>query len=147
MDYRFGVVGVFTNSASQVLVCERSNRPGAWQFPQGGIDAGETPDQAMQREASEELGSDQFKILRKSADLTQYDFPEDATFPIAKKFRGQKHCWFHLEFIGSGSPNLEQSDGEFQSYKWVSVQDSLDHVIDWKKEAYKHGLKILGFWE
>ena len=34
----------------QLLVCERWSIPGAWQFPQGGVDDGETLEQALFRE-------------------------------------------------------------------------------------------------
>jgi len=147
MNYRIGVVGVFIDSNSRLLVCERSNRRGAWQFPQGGMDPGETPEQAMIREAEEELGCNEFKILSGSQTMTQYDFPKEASFKIAKQYTGQKHHWFQLQFLNNCLPNLEQSDGEFCAYKWVNVEESLDKVVYWKKDAYRHGLKLLGFSE
>ncbi len=42
-NFRAGVVAVVTNSRDEVLAFERSDVPGAWQLPQGGIDVGETP--------------------------------------------------------------------------------------------------------
>jgi len=145
MTYRIGVVGVFIDSDGRLLVCERSNRPGAWQFPQGGIDPGESPEQAMLREAEEELGCNQFEILQQSTELTQYNFPKDADFKIARQYRGQKHHWFRLRFLENSCPNLEKSDGEFCAYKWVDIEESLDKVVYWKKDAYRMGLELLGF--
>ena len=39
-----------------MLICERSGQKGAWQFPQGGIDPGETALEAVRREIGEEVG-------------------------------------------------------------------------------------------
>lgn len=142
--YRYGVVGVFIDECRQLLVCERKNVPGSWQFPQGGIDEGENRLAALRREMTEELGTENFKILKEAEGLTTYDFPPDANFGIAKKFRGQKHFWFLLQFHPMQQPVLEKSDGEFVAFKWTSIARSLDEVVAWKKEAYKDGLNILG---
>ncbi len=40
-EYRPCVVAVFTNPSNALLVCERSDVKGAWQFPQGGIEPGQ----------------------------------------------------------------------------------------------------------
>ena len=144
MEYRLGVVGVFQNRRGEVLVCERSNRPGAWQFPQGGIDAGETPDVAIVREVREELGCEEFEIVRSADTWTTYEFPPEADFPVARAFRGQKHKWYLLRFKGDAEPNLAMSDGEFKDWRWVMAGDSCQHVIGWKKDAYLQGVKLLG---
>src|SRR5439155_26592113 len=53
--YRPNVAAIVSNAAGEILVCERADRPGAWQFPQGGVDDGETHEQALLRELHEEI--------------------------------------------------------------------------------------------
>ena len=53
--YRPNVGIVLTAGAGQVLWAKRVGHD-AWQFPQGGINPGETPEQAMLRELHEETG-------------------------------------------------------------------------------------------
>src|SRR4051812_30138702 len=60
--YRPCVLAVFANSAGQVLICERDQPRGSWQFPQGGIEAGESPEVAIFREMGEEIGTRDFVI-------------------------------------------------------------------------------------
>ena len=54
--YRRAVVGVFVNVSNQVLVLERTDFPGQWQLPQGGVDEGESHIDAVKREMFEEAG-------------------------------------------------------------------------------------------
>ena len=53
--YRKAVVGVFVNTSNEVLTLERSDFSGSWQLPQGGVDEGETLEDAVKREMFEEL--------------------------------------------------------------------------------------------
>src|SRR3546814_5893984 len=46
---------ILTNDVGQVLWARRINQD-AWQFPQGGINARETPEEALFRELNEEVG-------------------------------------------------------------------------------------------
>ena len=70
--HRRGVVAVLINSTGHVLLCERDDRPDSWQFPQGGIEPGETPETTVMRELQEELGTAHCQILKKSDTLTHY---------------------------------------------------------------------------
>ena len=54
--YRENVAAILRNRRGEILVCERLDHAGAWQFPQGGIDAGETPEQALVREVVRRWG-------------------------------------------------------------------------------------------
>jgi putative (di)nucleoside polyphosphate hydrolase len=147
LKYRVGVVGVFVNSAGQVLICERTNQTNAWQFPQGGMEANESPTQAILREVSEELGTDAVEIVRAATEMTQYDFPKELTVPVTKDYRGQRHHWFLMRFKAAEGPKLELSDGEFQKCKWIAVDKCLQSVVHWKKQAYADGLKLLKLME
>lgn len=62
------VVGVIVNQNGEILLAQR-NQPenpeihDKWEFPGGGIDFGESPEQALIREVGEETGY-QIKIIR-----------------------------------------------------------------------------------
>ena len=65
--YRPNVAAVIV-SAKYPFVCEvfiasRSDIADAWQFPQGGIDEGETPKEALFRELKEEIGTDDIEVI------------------------------------------------------------------------------------
>src|SRR5262245_48121114 len=70
------VAAILRNSEGEILICERVNPRGAWQFPQGGVDEGETSEEAIARELWEEIGigSDDFRIVKKLGGY-QYLFP------------------------------------------------------------------------
>ncbi len=53
--YRLNVAAILRNGAGKILLGERVDRSGAWQFPQGGVDDGETLSQALARELREEI--------------------------------------------------------------------------------------------
>ncbi len=74
--YRRGVGAVLINTEGKVFVARRIDTPGeAWQLPQGGIEEGETPRQAVLRELAEEIGTDKAEIIAESADWMCYDLP------------------------------------------------------------------------
>lgn len=142
-EYRPCVVAVFTNSQGHILVCERSDVPGAWQLPQGGIEPGESALNALYREMREEIGCDRFKILKEAPGLIKYRFPESLEKSISRKWIGQSQIWFQTEFDQTFGPDLYIADGEFRAFEWRSPKKVLAGIIDWKREAYTEGLTKL----
>ena len=49
MNLRQNAAAVIENSEGLILACERRNIRGAWQVPQGGIDEGESAEEAVLR--------------------------------------------------------------------------------------------------
>lgn len=143
--FRPCVLGVISNERGEVLIAERSEPRGAWQFPQGGIDPGESPEVAIKREIFEELAISTIQIISRAREPVRYEFPPNMAGSIARKYRGQEQIWFHLRCDPSISPDLENAiDKEFVAYTWVSVQEALSRIVDFKKSAYKRGLELLG---
>lgn len=143
--YRDGVVAVVTANHKEFWVGERRSQKGAWQFPQGGIDPGETPEEAVLRELSEEMGINRSgSIIRQSRDWIYYDFPPDLRIPITENYRGQKQIWFLIEVSAQLKPNLAASDGEFRDTAIWKIPKILDTVIYWKRDCYRQGLHSLG---
>lgn len=144
LPYRKCVVAVFIDQQNRLLVGRRKGTKNSWQFPQGGVDSGESNNEALKREVKEEIGCEQFEIIRCANKLISYDFPEDATFKIAQKYRGQEQSWFLCRLPDGYTPDLSQAtDDEFDALEWRSPNDILQSVIPWKKEAYLEGYRQL----
>ncbi len=58
-EYRPNVAALIQRHDGALLWCERTKPPHLWQFPQGGVDKGETEKEALFRELKEELGLQQ----------------------------------------------------------------------------------------
>ena len=144
LPYRQAVVGVFINPAKDILAGERADIRGQWQLPQGGMNASETPELALHREMVEELGTDEFEIIKQAKHPTTYDFPANLDTAISKKYRGQQQYWFKLRFINSAQPILAQADDEFAAFSWLSSAELLARIVSWKRQAYHQGLQRLG---
>ncbi len=142
--FRQSVVGLFVNDSGNILLGERSDAPGSWQLPQGGIDDGETPEHAVRREMQEELGCSNFGIIKRASEKCRYEFPADLESSVAKKYLGQEQTWFLLQFEHSAGPDLDKSDREFRAFRWTDPSTVIAEIIDWKRACYEKGFKQLG---
>ncbi|PJC02737.1 MAG: RNA pyrophosphohydrolase, partial [Gallionellales bacterium CG_4_9_14_0_8_um_filter_59_50] len=123
-------------------------RQDAWQFPQGGIQHGETPEQAMYRELHEEVGlhACHIEILGRTRDWMRYDVPNSwGKRESRSHFRGQKQIWFLLRLTGHDCDVcLRASEHpEFDAWRWTEYWVELDSVIEFKREVYRMALNEL----
>ena len=142
--YRPNVAIVIVNARNQVFWGKRI-REHSWQFPQGGINSGETPEQAMYRELGEEVGLDagHVRILGRTRDWLRYDVPQHwIKREWRGSYRGQKQIWYLLRLTGRDSDmNLRASEKpEFDAWRWHDYWIPLDAVIDFKREVYRRAL-------
>ena len=145
--FRPNVGIVLLNSRNQVFWGKRL-RTHSWQFPQGGIKYGESPEQAMFRELHEEVGllPDHVKILARTRDWLRYEVPEHYIRKDARgHYRGQKQIWFLLKLLGRDSDmNLRATDHpEFDAWRWNDYWVPLDVVIEFKRGVYQLALTEL----
>jgi putative (di)nucleoside polyphosphate hydrolase len=141
--YRPGIVAVFLNDSRDLLVCKRKDSQ-EWQFPQGGVEEGETWEQTLYREVLEELGNNDFKVLGQSSCPIRYDFPPDMQGKLTEKYRGQQHIWFLCCYAPGMEPDLTKAlEDEFEAFQYVSPKQSLEGIISWKRPAYQRGLAEL----
>ncbi len=140
--YRKGVGAVLINAEGQVFVARRIDTPGeAWQLPQGGIDEGETPRQAVLRELAEEIGTDKAEIIAESADWLRYDLPGELADTVwGGRYRGQMQKWFALRFTGAEEDiDLEASRRpEFTDWKWAALEDLPRLIVPFKRALYEN---------
>ncbi len=119
----------------EVLVAKR-NDIDAWQFPQGGIDEGESPKEALFRELKEEIGTDKIEIIAEMPEWLSYDFPKI----IAQKmypYDGQKQKYFLVRLKKDAKINLKTEIPEFDDYKFVRLGDVFKYVKSFKRPVYK----------
>ena len=145
--YRPNVAIVLVNSRNQVFWGKRVKEH-AWQFPQGGIKTGESPEEAMYRELNEETGlaPQHVRILGRTRDWLHYDVP---THWVKREWRGtykgQKQIWFLLRLVGRDCDISLRASGhpEFDAWRWHDYWVPLESVIDFKRESYRLGLEQL----
>lgn len=139
--YRKGVGAVLFNGRGKVFAAKRIDTPGqAWQLPQGGIDKGEKPRQAVLRELAEETGVVKAEIIAKSREWLSYDLPGDIAAKIWKgRYRGQKQKWFALRFTGKDEDiDLNAAPhAEFSAWKWVDLEALPAMIVPFKRELYE----------
>ena len=145
--FRPNVGIILLNQKNQVFWGKRM-RTHSWQFPQGGIKHGETPEQAMFRELHEEVGltPEHVRILARTRDWLRYEVPEHFIRRDARgHYKGQKQIWFLLQLIGRDCDmNLRATDHpEFDAWRWNEYWVPLDVVIEFKRDVYQMALTEL----
>lgn len=145
--FRPNVGIIVANQAREVLWAKRV-RQDAWQFPQGGIRFGETPEQAMQRELHEELGlgPEDVQILGCTRGWYSYRLPSQyVRRGRGRTCIGQRQKWFALRLIGDES-RVRFDAGpqpEFEGWRWVSWWHPLIEVVEFKRDVYRGALREL----
>ncbi len=135
---------VFTGQRNDM----KAGEPPAWQMPQGGIDEGETPEEAALRELWEETGvtADKVTLEAMTDDWILYDLPEHLLGKIWKgKFRGQKQKWALMRFHGTDSDiDIATEHPEFTEWKWMAPDELVENIVPFKRSVYEAVLAAFG---
>jgi putative (di)nucleoside polyphosphate hydrolase len=147
--YRPNVGIILLNQRNEVFWGKRIGQH-SWQFPQGGIQHGENPKEAMFRELQEEVGllPEHVQVIGRTKDWIRYDVPEEflrrnsAQKPRRISYKGQKQSWFLLRMIGRDNDiSLRATDHpEFDAWRWNHYWIPLDAVIEFKRDVYSQAL-------
>jgi putative (di)nucleoside polyphosphate hydrolase len=136
--YRPNVAAILQREDGKILVAERINIPGAWQFPQGGVDDGENAEQALFRELAEEIGvRRELLTILAVRDGYRYAFPKGRLkYGI---YGGQEQTYFLCRYSGSDSDiNLKATHQEFASFRWIEPREfQLDWTPKFKRAVYR----------
>lgn len=137
--YRLNVAAIIVSSQyphiCEFFIAERSDLRNVWQFPQGGIDEGESPRDALFRELKEEIGTNDIQVLAEYPAWIAYDFPsiiKDKMRPYA----GQQQKYFLVKLKPFANINLETEKPEFLRYEFVDLTTLLQKVTKFKKHIY-----------
>jgi putative (di)nucleoside polyphosphate hydrolase len=117
----------------------------AWQFPQGGINPGESAEQALYRELYEEVGLEaaDVKIVQRSKKWLRYHIPVQMQRKnSAPLCIGQKQRWFYLQLTGDSEKIRFDTSGspEFDGWRWVNYWYPIDSVVSFKRTVYRNAL-------
>ncbi len=146
--YRPNVAAVLLSSVypreCRFFIAQRCDIKGAWQFPQGGIDEGESPRDALFRELREEIGTDDVEVLSECPHWIQYDFPKTMAKKMYVGFAGQIQKYFLVRLKNDKMINIQTERPEFDKYEFVSQKGLFERVTHFKKEVYK---QVLGYFK
>jgi putative (di)nucleoside polyphosphate hydrolase len=146
--FRPNVGIVLANSAGNVLWARRVGQD-AWQFPQGGINDGESPEDALFRELYEEVGlhPEHVRVLACTRGWLRYRLPERLVRKVERGpvCIGQKQKWFLLEMLAEDSAvRMDRGHkAEFDHWRWVTYWYPLAQVVPFKREVYRRAMKEL----
>ena len=135
--YRPNVAAILVDPVGRILVGERVNVADSWQFPQGGLDPCESPEEGLPRELHEELSlePDDYMVETKRGPY-RYLFPPGRT---KQGYRGQEQTYFRLRLLAPASkvdPHTEQP--EFRAVRWIEPADfRLAWLPEMKREVYR----------
>lgn len=147
-EYRNCAGIILFNDDGKVLMGARADKRGRqWQFPQGGIEKGETPEQAALRELEEETSVKSAEIIMSLNAPICYTFPKKIREGLAAKGRseyiGQKMYWFLVHFTGTNDEiNLNTQTPEFKAYEWAELDKAYKRVVYFKRAVYQRVCRI-----
>lgn len=141
LPYRPGVGAMLVNPQGLVFVGQRIDSTlDAWQMPQGGVDPGEEPNDAVLRELEEETGiaPSLVEIVACGVAPYDYDLPADLISTVWKgKYRGQRQHWYLLRFLGNDADiDIATAHPEFDQWQWVAPETLVDLIVPFKRDLY-----------
>ncbi|ECL3694309.1 RNA pyrophosphohydrolase [Campylobacter jejuni] len=146
-NYRPNVAAIVLSSSypfeCKIFIAKRSDMDNIWQFPQGGIDKGESVKNALFRELKEEIGTDEVEIIAEYPEWLGYDFPSK----IVKKmypYDGQIQKYFLVRLKHGATININTKHPEFDDYQFVSVKQIFEMINHFKKNIY---VKVIKYFE
>jgi putative (di)nucleoside polyphosphate hydrolase len=147
--YRKGVSALIINKKKELLLVNlESFEDKYFAIPGGGVEPGETLEEAVYREIHEELS-----IEKKSLQFVrQSNIPIRFKFKVIKMIRGDKdyegseRYFFGFRFI-SANNEIQPKKGEVRYYKWIPFEQLKDYLLfdGQLKDTQEKIIEIFGF--
>lgn len=142
--YRPNVGIVICNRQGQVLWARRCSQH-SWQFPQGGINPGETAEQAMYRELFEEVGLSKRMCASWLRPATGCAINCRNVWCVGtqSRFVSAKSKMVLLQLLCNDADiNMQRSSTpEFDGWRWVSFWYPVRQVVSFKRDVYRRVMK------
>lgn len=146
--FRANVGIVLMRDGGQLFLGGRRDGRG-WQFPQGGVQRNERPEDALYRELHEEVGLERSDVefVAGTSRWLRYRLPRQYVRrrggPLCI---GQKQRWYLLRMLADDSRlNFQATDEpEFDQGRWVDYWAPVREVIYFKRVVYMRALQELG---
>lgn len=134
MKFRRNVALILTRPGGEILVCERSDFKGSWQFPQGGARSDESDVEALQREVMEEVS-----LPPESYRVVLHHGPYRYVFRSGCRKEGcdgQEQIYFQAEWLGGGEIVVDKK--EFRNFQWIKPETfRIEWVPPIKRDVYR----------
>lgn len=144
LPYRPCVGVMLINAEGHVFTGQRRDSPPgnpAWQMPQGGIDPGESIEDAGLRELGEETGiaPERVEILARTRDWVRYDLPDHLVGKLWKgRYRGQEQRWLLMRFLGTDAEiDIATEHPEFSAWRWMPPAELPGQIVPFKRAVYE----------
>jgi putative (di)nucleoside polyphosphate hydrolase len=146
--YRSNVGIILCNAQGHVFLAKRAG-VNSWQFPQGGIESYESPEQAMYRELCEETGLERqhIEVIGRTRYWLKYKLPDKYIRRHSRPLCiGQKQIWYLLKLVGEENNIIldKHNKPEFDGWKWVEFWEPLKSVVYFKRKIYRKAMMELG---
>lgn len=142
--YRKNVGIVVFNKDGKVFMAARADKPDMqWQFPQGGMETGETVTEAAHRELAEETGIKSAQVVYILPEVLRYEFPQAVKEAFQKAgcpYTGQEQTWVLFYFCGNDREinfTTNPQEIEFKAYEWVPIEEAPKRIVAFKKHVYQ----------
>jgi putative (di)nucleoside polyphosphate hydrolase len=140
-------VGIVLMHHGEVFLGRRTGGRG-WQFPQGGVRAGEALEEAVYRELEEEIGigAAAVELAGQTGKWLRYRLParyvRRGQHPLCI---GQKQRWFLLRLRDAAAvfDFGRTTEPEFDQWRWVPWWEPVKEVIYFKRRVYARALTEL----
>jgi putative (di)nucleoside polyphosphate hydrolase len=141
-EYRPNVAAIVLSpnypERKEFMIARRKGMRKGWQFPQGGIDEGETPREALMRELKEEIGTDEVEIIAEYPEWISYDFPKRSRNPRRYPFKGQRQKYFLVRLKEGATIDLNTFEApEFEEYRYVEMEELFRRITFFKRRVYR----------
>ena len=105
------------------LLMVYSSNVGDYKFPGGGVDIGETHQQALARELLEECGASLLSVDGEFGAVVEYNFAEEKEYDVFKMTSYYYFCQIREEFVSQKLDGYEKELG-FQPL-WINIDKAI----------------------